>query len=73
MKQSIANDATVKYDTRTILVYQQAGNNIPPSIQLKVDIPSNHEDEKILSRLYSIIKLNEGIIFSLLEQLYRGQ
>ena len=44
---SVAEDEIVKDDMRTMLLFQQIGNSIHPSIQLEVDFPSKHEDNNM--------------------------
>ena len=46
-RSTIHKDQTVSADKRTMLLIQEIGNYIHPSIQLEVHFPSNHEDGKM--------------------------
>ena len=43
----IVHDMGVADDLRTMLIYQSVGNSIHSSIQLEIDCPSNHDDDKM--------------------------
>ena len=46
-RNAICEDQAISADKRTMLLIQDIGNDIHPSIQLEVDFPSNHEDGKM--------------------------
>ena len=46
-RNAICEDQGIGADKRTMLLIQDIGNDIHPSIQLEVDFPSNHEDGKM--------------------------
>ena len=46
-RNAICEDQGIDADKRTMLLIQDIGNDIHPSIQLEVDFPSNHEDGKM--------------------------
>ena len=48
-QEAMANDLGVAADARTMAVVKAIGNDIHPSIQLEVDFPSNHVDNKMPS------------------------
>ena len=46
-ESAVAEDERVSNDERTTLLIKQIGNDIHPSIQLEVDYPSKHRDQKL--------------------------
>ena len=48
-QEAVENDLGVAADARTMAVVKAIGNDIHPSIQLEVDFPSNHVDNKMPS------------------------
>ena len=46
-KKREEEEANVPADLRTFLIIRDIGNSVHPSIQLKIDVPSNYEDGKI--------------------------
>ena len=46
-ESAVAEDERVSNNERTMLLIKQIGNDIHPSIQLEVDYPSKHQDQKL--------------------------
>ena len=46
-ESAVAEDERVSNDERTMLLNKQIGNDIHSSIQLEVDYPSKHQDQKL--------------------------
>ena len=46
-ESTVTEDEGVSNDERTMLLIKQIGNDIHPSIQLEVDYPSEHQDQKL--------------------------
>ena len=46
-EEEVGSDSLIPSDKRTMEVLREIGNSIHPSIQLKVDYPSNLEDGKM--------------------------
>ena len=43
----VLHDEALPEDLRTMLLYKSVGNSIHSSIQLEIDCPSNHDDQKM--------------------------
>ena len=69
-EEDVDSDKDIEDDKRAMLLFQQVGNSIHESIQLEIEVPSNHADNKmpILDLKVWIEKIDE--IYLILHEFY---